>query len=83
MAGVEPIGTLQTAGFVSSDAARELASSWRRLTRAATFVALLTSPALVAFFMRQDHWPFWKALLITLADRHRVPRPRSTCSSGG
>jgi len=45
---------------------RELASSWRRLTRAATFVAFLTSPALVAFFMRQNHWPLWKALIVTL-----------------
>jgi ATP-dependent Zn protease len=36
------------------------------LTRAATVVALLTSPALVALFMRQDHWPLWKALLVTL-----------------
>jgi ATP-dependent Zn protease len=66
MAGVEPIGSLQPAGFASSDAARELAASWRRLTRAATFVAVLTSPALIAFFMRQDRWPFWKALLVTL-----------------
>ncbi len=55
------------AGFASSEASRELASGWRRLTRAATFVALLTSPALVAFFMRQDHWPFWKALLVAVA----------------
>jgi ATP-dependent Zn protease len=66
MAGVEPIGSLQPAGFASSDDARELAASWRRLTRAATFVAVLTSPALVAFFMRQDHWPLWKALVVTL-----------------
>jgi ATP-dependent Zn protease len=67
MAGVEPIGTFPAAGgFASSDAARELAASWRRLTRAATIVAVLTSPALVAFFMRQDHWPFWKALVVTL-----------------
>jgi ATP-dependent Zn protease len=66
MAGVEPIGTLQSASFASSDAARELAASWRRLTRAATVVAVLTSPALVAFFMRQDHWPFWKAVVVTL-----------------
>jgi len=66
MAGVEPLGTLQPAGFASSDAARDLAASWRRLTRAATFVAVLTSPALLAFFMRQDNWPFWKALLVTL-----------------
>jgi ATP-dependent Zn protease len=66
MAGVEPIGSLQPVSFASSDAARELAASWRRLTRAATFVAVLTSPALIAFFMRQDRWPFWKALLVTL-----------------
>jgi len=66
MAGVEPIGTLQAGGFASSDAARELAASWRRLTRAATIVAVLTSPALVAFFMRQDNWPLWKALVVTL-----------------
>ena len=66
MAGVEPIGTLNPVGFASSDAARELAASWRRLTRAATFVAVLTSPALIAFFMRQDNWPLWKALVVTL-----------------
>jgi cell division protease FtsH len=66
MAGVEPIGTLQSAAIASSDEARELASGWRRLTRTATFVAVLTSPALVAFFMRQDHWPLWKALIVTI-----------------
>src|SRR3954469_12004236 len=66
MAGVEPIGALQPAGFASGDEARELASGWRRLTRTATFVAVLTSPALVAFFMRQDHWPLWKALIVTI-----------------
>src|SRR5436309_3384280 len=52
--------------FAASSSARELASSWRRLTRIATFVALLTSPALVAFFIREDHWPLWKALVVTL-----------------
>jgi hypothetical protein len=62
-------GPLQPPGeaeFASSAISRELASSWRKLTRASTFVALLTSPALVAFFMRQDHWPLWKALVVTL-----------------
>ena len=54
------------AGFASSEASLELASGWRRLTRAATFVALLTSPALVAFFMRQDRWPLWKAVLVAI-----------------
>jgi len=72
MTGFDPAlapGSLQPAGsgeFESSAVSRELASGWRRLTRAATFVALLTSPALVAFFMRQDHWPLWKALVVTL-----------------
>src|SRR5579884_1057741 len=60
---LQPVGA---GGFASSEASRELASSWRRLTRAATIVALLTSPALVAFFMRQNHWPLWKALLLSL-----------------
>jgi ATP-dependent Zn protease len=69
MTSLEPTvpGSLHPGGFASSEASRQLASSWRRLTRAATIVALLTSPALVAFFMRQDHWPLWKALLLTLA----------------
>ncbi|HKS79732.1 MAG TPA: hypothetical protein VJQ07_12785, partial [Gaiellaceae bacterium] len=72
MTGLDPAlapGSLQPAGdgaFASSAIHRELASSWRKLTRAATVVALLTSPALVALFMRQDHWPLWKALLVTL-----------------
>jgi len=69
---IEPVGPgpLQQAagqlGWESSEAARELASSWRKLTRAATLVALLTSPALVIFFVRQDNWPWWKAILVTL-----------------
>src|SRR5215469_16607962 len=72
MTGLEPTlapGPLESGGageFASSEVSRELASSWRGLTRAATLVALLTWPALVAFFMRQDHWPFWKALLVAL-----------------
>ncbi|MFL5915064.1 MAG: AAA family ATPase [Gaiellaceae bacterium] len=72
MTGLDPTlapGSLQPAAggeFASSAIHRELASSWRKLTRAATFVALLTSPALVALFMRQDHWPLWKALVVTL-----------------
>jgi ATP-dependent Zn protease len=71
MTGLEPTlvpNPLQSGGggeLESSAIHRELASSWRKLTRAATFVALLTSPALVAFFVRQDHWPLWKAVLVT------------------
>ncbi len=72
MASLEPVapGPIEPArptDFSSSEASVELASSWRRLTRAATLVALLTSPALIAFFMRQNDWPWWKAVLVTLA----------------
>src|SRR5919197_1671864 len=68
---VEPIGpapleTTNLVGLASSDESRELAASWRRLTRAATIVAVLTSPALISFFIRQDNWPWWKAVLVTL-----------------
>jgi cell division protease FtsH len=72
MTGLDPpivtgqFGSAGPAEFASSEASRQLASQWRRLTRAATFVALLTSPALVAFFMHQNHWPFWKAVLVAL-----------------
>ena len=59
MAGLEE----PLAGLVTSEASQELVSGWRRLTRAATGVALLTSPALFVYFMRQDGWPWWKALL--------------------
>ena len=68
---IEPVGPgpIQTAGpvsFATTEAAQELAFSWRRLTRAATIVALLTSPALVAYFVRHENWPWWKAILVTL-----------------
>jgi cell division protease FtsH len=69
MTGLDPAlapGSLQVESAGEQEISRELASSWRRLNRAATFVALLTSPALIAFFMRQNHWPFWKALLVSL-----------------
>jgi hypothetical protein len=36
---------------------QELAFHWRRLTRAATFVALLTSPALFIWFKEQNGRP--------------------------
>src|SRR5919198_2209759 len=64
--GPAPLETPNLVGLASSDESRELAASWRRLTRAATIVAVLTSPALIAFFIRQDNWPWWKAVLVTL-----------------
>src|SRR5438093_8502066 len=65
--GPGPIQPESLVGLVSSEEARELAAGWRRLTRAATIVALLTSPALIAFFIKQDGWPVWKALVVTAA----------------
>ena len=67
MAAVEESLTSPLEGLATSEASKELVSGWRRLTRAATIVALLTSPALVAFFMRQDGWPFWQALVVSVA----------------
>jgi cell division protease FtsH len=44
-----------------------LAREWRRLGRAATFVALLTSPALFVLLRSELEWPLAWALLGTLA----------------
>ncbi len=48
-----------------SEESRELAMQWRRLTRAATFVAVLTSPAAVVFLTTHSHWALHWALLAT------------------
>jgi ATP-dependent Zn protease len=61
MATAESVGSLPTG---SSN--QELASSWRRLTRAATVVALLTAPALFVWFNQQNGWSWWVSLLATL-----------------
>jgi cell division protease FtsH len=44
----------------------ELADQWRLLTRAATIVALLTSPALFVWFTQRNGWAWYWALLATL-----------------
>ncbi len=49
------------------EASLELAKSWRKLTRAATVVAVLTAPALFVWFTYQNDWDWWVALLATLA----------------
>jgi ATP-dependent Zn protease len=49
------------------EASHELAISWRRLTRAATIVAVLTAPALYVWFTKQNGWDWWVALLATVA----------------
>jgi ATP-dependent Zn protease len=48
------------------EASHELALSWRRLTRAATIVAVLTAPALYVWFTKQNGWDWWVALLATI-----------------
>ena len=48
------------------EASQELARSWRQLTRAATAVALITSPALYIWLTEHDGWVWWQALLATL-----------------
>src|SRR5215831_4514497 len=61
-----PLEPAATGSFGSSEEARELASNWRRLTRAATLVAIITSPVLFVYFVRQQDWAWWEALLATV-----------------
>jgi ATP-dependent Zn protease len=51
-------------GYARVDDA-QLAREWRRLSRAATFVALLTSPALFVLLYRSDGWSLAGALIGT------------------
>jgi ATP-dependent Zn protease len=45
--------------------ASALAHEWRRLTRAATAVALLTAPAFFLVLYDQDHWSLVASLIVT------------------
>jgi cell division protease FtsH len=63
MATAEPAGSLPHA---APSPKTELADQWRTLTRAATFVALLTSPALFVWFREYQGWSTWQALGATL-----------------
>ncbi len=45
--------------------ASALATEWRRLTRAATFVALLTAPAFFLVLFDSNHWSLVASLIIT------------------
>src|SRR5436190_7764096 len=49
----------------SGDEAMTLASQWRRLARAATAVAVLTSPALLLWFHNQVGWSLVWSLIAT------------------
>ena len=78
----QPVG-----GFQQAELSNELASQWRRLTRVATAVALITAPALVVWFNQTQGWAwYWSilaALLVVVCFRgafdllfHRlIPRP--------
>src|SRR5215212_1372190 len=44
---------------------KALASQWRQLTRAATFVALLTSPAFFVILYQRNGWGMVAALVVT------------------
>src|ERR671932_2061518 len=55
-----------SAGLPGGELSNELAGQWRRLARAATFVALITSPAAFLWFDRQAGWPWYAALAATV-----------------
>ena len=44
-----------------------LTNEWRRLTRVATFIAVLTSPSVFYWYDQRDHWGFWWSLVATFA----------------
>ena len=56
------------------DSSMALAREWKRLGRAATFVAVLTSPVTFTVLYRGADWSFLAALLGTIADRRHLPR---------
>jgi cell division protease FtsH len=58
----EPLTLLQRGG----EAAQELSDQWRRLARAATFVAVLTSPALLLVLREEQGWPWHWAIIATV-----------------
>ena len=63
MAADEPVAI----GLPAREARDGLTQQWRRLTRAATFVALLTSPALYMWFHEQLDWTAGWSIVATFA----------------
>ena len=57
---------LVAGGMLSADEQRELNTQWRWLRRAATAVAVLTSPAVFVYLHKHEGWPLGWALLATL-----------------
>jgi ATP-dependent Zn protease len=53
-------------GFQHSEVSNELAGQWRRLTRAATLVALLTAPAMVVWLNQTEGWSWVSSILAAL-----------------
>jgi ATP-dependent Zn protease len=78
----QPVG-----GFQQAELSNELANQWRRLTRAATAVALITAPAFVVWFNQTEGWSwFWSIVaalglvvcfrgVIDVAFHKLIPRP--------
>ena len=57
----EQVSTIAPAG----EASMALAAQWRRLIRAATFIAVLTSPIPFVFLYVQEDWPLGWAIVVT------------------
>ena len=57
----QPVG-----GFQDAELSSELASQWRRLTRAATVVALITAPAVVVWLNQTQGWAWYWSILAAL-----------------
>jgi cell division protease FtsH len=57
----------QPAGsFQQTEVANELANQWRRLTRAATAVALITAPAVVVWLNQTEGWSWFWSIVAAL-----------------
>jgi ATP-dependent Zn protease len=82
MAAAEPLARIST-----NESSRLLADQWRRLTRAATLVAVLTSPAVFVWFREVQGWStLWSVVatffsiiafrgLVDLLFRRSIPWP--------
>jgi ATP-dependent Zn protease len=57
----QPVG-----GFQEAESSAELASQWRRLTRAATAVALITAPAVVVWLNQTEGWSWFWSIVAAL-----------------
>ncbi len=60
-----PVMGRETFG-VTQQGKKELAQQWRRLTRVATAVAVLTSPVIFVWLYQQRGWSFGLAILVTV-----------------